>query len=42
MSNKNSNLDLYSIYAYTKFYELMSISSKDIELKGYSDITEGP
>ena len=42
MTGNNPNLDLVKINAYTKFDEIMSICSKDIEQKRNSDINQGP
>ena len=38
----NSNLDIVKINAYTKFGQIRSICSKDIEQKQNSDINQGP
>ena len=38
MTDNNPKLDVISINAYTKFVEILSIGSQDIELKGKSDI----
>ena len=38
----NPNLDLVNVNAYTKFGQLLSIFSKDIEWKQNSDINQGP
>ena len=42
MTGKNSNLDLVNITAYTKFDEIQSILSRDIERKLNSDINQVP
>ena len=41
-TGKNPNLDLVHINAYTKFGEILSICSEDIERKQNSDINQGP
>ena len=35
--HNNSNLDFVNIYVYTKFDEILSIPSQDIEMKRNSD-----
>ena len=42
MSGNNPNLDLVNMNAYTKFGEILSICSPDIEWKQNSDINQGP
>ena len=41
MTGNNPNLDLVNINAYTKFNEILSILSRDIERKQNSDISQG-
>ena len=38
----NPNLDLINVNVYTKFGEILSIASQDIERKQNSDINQGP
>ena len=42
MTGYNPNLDLINVNAYTKFGQIMSICSKDIEWKQNSVINQGP
>ena len=42
MTGNNPNIDIVNINAYTKFGEILSFSSQDIELKRNSDINQGP
>ena len=42
MTGNNPNQYLVNINAYTMFGEILSICSKDIELKQNSDINQGP
>ena len=43
MTGKNPiDLDLVNINAFIKFGQIVSICSKDIELKRNSDINQGP
>ena len=42
MTGNNSNLDLVNRNNYIKFGRILSICSQDIELKGNSDINQGP
>ena len=42
ITGNNPNLDIVSINAYTKFVEILSICSPDIEQKQKSDINQGP
>ena len=41
MINNNPNLDIVNMNAYTKFGEILSICSQDIERKQNSDINQG-
>ena len=38
----NPNLDIFNVNVHTKFGQLMSIGSQDIERKRNSDINQGP
>ena len=38
----NPNLDIINVNVYTKFNEILSIGSKDIERKQKSEINQGP
>ena len=42
ITGNNLNLDLANINAHTKFGQILSISSQDIERKQKSDINQGP
>ena len=42
MTGNNPNQDLVNINGYTKFGEVLSICSKDIERKRNSGINQGP
>ena len=42
MTLYNPNLDLIKVNVYTKFDEILSIGSQDIERKRNSDINQGP
>ena len=42
VTGNNPNLDIVNINAYTKFGEIVSICSTDIEWKQNSDINQGP
>ena len=42
MTLYNSNIDLVNDKVYTKFGEILSIHSQDIEQKPISDIFQGP
>ena len=42
ITRSNSNLDVVSINAYTKFDKILSIWFKNIERKQNSDINQGP
>ena len=42
MTGKNPNLVIVNINVYTKFDEIMSTCSKDIDRKRNSDINQGP
>ena len=42
MTGKNPNLDLVNINEHTKFGQILSIHSQDIEQNLNSDISQGP
>ena len=42
MTGNNPKLDLVSVDVYTKFGQILSICSQDIERKQNSDINQGP
>ena len=42
MTGNNPKLDLVNINAHTKFGQILSIHSQNIERKGNSDISQGP
>ena len=42
MDGSNPNLDLININAFTKFGEILSICSQDIEQKRNSVVNQGP
>ena len=42
MTGNNPNLDLVDINTHSKFGEILSICSKDIEWERKSDIYQGP
>ena len=42
MEGSNPNLDLINVYAFTKFGEILSICSQDIEQKQNSIVNQGP
>ena len=42
MTRYNPNLDLINVNVYTKFAEILSSCSQDIERKRNSDINQGP
>ena len=42
MTDNNPNLEHVNINAYTKFGEILSICSQDIEQKRYYDFNERP
>ena len=42
MTANNPNLDLVNIDAYTKFVDILSFCSQDIEPKQNSDPNQGP
>ena len=42
MTGNNPDLNLVHIKAYTKFGQILSIFSEDIEQKQNSDINQGP
>ena len=42
MTGNNPKLDLVSVDVHTKFGQILSICSKDIERKQNSDINQGP
>ena len=42
MTNNNPKLDLVNVDVHTKFGQILSICSQDIELKRNSDVSQGP
>ena len=42
MTSNHPNLDLVNINAFTKFSQILSIRSQDIEQKQISEISQGP
>ena len=42
MTGNNPKLDLVNVDVHTKFGQILSISSQDIERKRNSDVTQGP
>ena len=42
MTGNNPKLDLVNVDVHTKFGQILSIHSQDIEWKLYSDINQGP
>ena len=42
MTGKNPKLDLVSVDVHTKFGQILSICSQDIERKQNSDVNQGP
>ena len=42
MTNNNPKLDLVNVDVHTKFGQILSIRSQDIERKQNSDINQGP
>ena len=42
MTGNNPKLDLVNVDVHTKFGQILSIRSQDIERKRYSDINQGP
>ena len=42
ITSNHPDVDIVSMYAYTKFGEILSICSPDMECKQNSDINQGP